>query len=192
MVHINLVKTFEGYSFMNDFNNINGYNSIYLMNDLPKFKPVHNPYRICFILNLVSILAAGIPWIFGVLYVLFWVVLGVCTFFIIWVELDFDFFKVVAKFSFIEIIFVIISLTLNIISLKRYKDIPDNILMLITSIFVLVFDIVGGIVLIYIRKMICNHFGNVILIVFFIFLVGAISCAVLSIVENNIIKKSRM
>ncbi len=178
---------------MDNFSSVNGYDSIYRMNDLPKIKHVPNPYKICFILNLVSILVAGIPSVLGILYFLFWFILGLCTLFVIWITevFDPDFFGAAAKFGITAIPFFIISLTLNVISLKPSKEIPDNILMLITSYVVLFFDIVWGVCLIIIRKQICSHFGNVIFLVFLILIVAGISCAVLSIIENYSIKKSR-
>ena len=178
-------------NIMDNFSSVNGYDSIYRMIDLPKTKHVPYPYKICFILNLVSILVAGIPSVLGIIYFLFWFILGVCTFFVIWFTevFDSDFFGAAAKFGITAIPFFIISLTLNVISLKPSKEIPDNILMLITSYVVLLFDIVWGVSLIIIRKQICSHFGNVIFLVFLILIVVGVSCAVLSIIENYLIKK---
>ena len=177
---------------LNSFNNFNGYNSIYHMNDELKRAHVRNPYRICFVLNLLSIILAGIPSIFGILYVLFWVILGVCTFFWVWVELDFDFFNLVAKFSFLVIPFVIISLIMNIISYKPRKDKSDNKLMFITSLIVLLFDIVWVIGLLLIRKQLCSKFGNVSMILFLIPQIAGIICVVISIIYYNSIKKQKI
>ena len=176
---------------MNNLNNFNGYNSIYKVNEQTQLTPVRNPYRICFILNLLSIFLAGIPCIFGIIYVLFWVILGVCTFFIVWVELDFDFFTAVAKFSFLIVPFVIASLILNIRSYKPPKDGSENVLMFVTTLVVLFFDIFWVIGLIFIGKMICSKYGNGLLIFFLIFQIAGIVCSVISLINYNSIKKQK-
>ena len=168
---------------------MNNYNSINQVNNKPKPPPVHNPYKICFTLNLLSIILAGIPIVLGIIYVLFWFVLGIFTFFWIWIELDMDFYGAVAKYSFIAIPFVITSLILNIISYKSPKDNSENKLMFVTSLVVLFFDIVWVIELILIREQLCSNFRNGSLILFLILQIAGIICAVISIIKYNSIKK---